>query len=95
MIGRAAKLAALFLCYGVAFVSCEYKIFPIFVTQFETYPNIMKKALAIFFLLALTSLSILAQIPNGYYNNANGKTGDELKIALHNIIKGHPVVSYG
>lgn len=54
----------------------------------------MKKALATLFLLALTSLSILAQIPNGYYNNANGKTGDELKIALHNIIKGHHVVSY-
>ncbi len=54
----------------------------------------MKKALATLFLLALTSLSILAQIPNGYYNNANGKTGDELKIALHNIIKGHHVVGY-
>ena len=54
----------------------------------------MKKALATLFLLALTSLSILAQIPNGYYNNATGKTGDELKIALHNIIKGHHVVSY-
>ena len=55
----------------------------------------MKKALATLFLLALTSLSIWAQIPNGYYNNANGKTGDELKVALHNIIKGHHVVSYG
>ena len=54
----------------------------------------MKKALVTLFLLALTSLSIWAQIPNGYYNNANGKTGDELKIALHNIIKGHHVVSY-
>ena len=54
----------------------------------------MKKALTTLLLLALTSLGILAQIPNGYYNNANGKTGDELKIALHNIIKGHHVVSY-
>ena len=54
----------------------------------------MKKALVTLFLLALTSLSIWAQIPNGYYNNANGKTGDELKIALHNIVKGHHVVSY-
>jgi endonuclease I len=35
-----------------------------------------------------------AQIPNGYYNSANGKTGDELKVALHDIIKGHQVVSY-
>lgn len=37
----------------------------------------------------------IAQIPNGYYNNAQGKTGNDLKIALHNIIKGHTVVSYG
>ena len=39
--------------------------------------------------------SLVAQIPSGYYNNANGKTGDELKTALHDIIKGHHVVSYG
>ena len=39
--------------------------------------------------------SLVAQIPNGYYNNATGKTGEELKTALHNIIKGHHVVSYG
>ena len=35
-----------------------------------------------------------AQIPNGYYNTATGKTGEELKTALHDIIKGHHVVSY-
>ena len=46
-------------------------------------------------LLALMGGSLSAQIPNGYYNNANGKTGDELKTALHDIIKGHHVVSYG
>ena len=45
-------------------------------------------------ILVFTSLGLFAQIPNGYYNNANGKTGDELKIALHNIIKGHTTVSY-
>ena len=45
-------------------------------------------------ILVLMSGSLSAQIPNGYYNNANGKTGDELKEALHNIIKGHHVVSY-
>lgn len=55
---------------------------------------IMKKALLTLSLLVLTSF-IWAQIPNGYYNSANGKTGDELKVALHNIIKGHHVVSYG
>lgn len=35
-----------------------------------------------------------AQIPNGYYNTATGKTGEALKTALHDIIKGHHVVSY-
>ena len=45
-------------------------------------------------LLVLFGITTQAQIPNGYYNNANGKTGDELKIALHNIIKGHHVGSY-
>ena len=54
----------------------------------------MKKAWAILFLLVVTSMSLMAQIPNGYYNNANGKIGDELKVALHDIIKGHHVVSY-
>lgn len=35
-----------------------------------------------------------AQIPAGYYDNAIGDTGITMKIALHNIIKGHTVVSY-
>ena len=55
----------------------------------------MKKAIATLFLLVLSSVSIMAQIPNGYYNNASGKTGDELKIALHEIIKDHTTISYG
>ena len=54
----------------------------------------MKKFLSTLILLVFTSFGLWAQIPNGYYNNANGKTGDELKVALHNIIKGHHVVSY-
>ena len=36
-----------------------------------------------------------AQIPAGYYNSAQGLTGNNLKIALHNIIDNHTVVSYG
>ena len=52
----------------------------------------MKKPFLFFLLIA--TLTGFAQIPNGYYNTANGKTGDELKVALHNIIKGHHVVSY-
>lgn len=36
----------------------------------------------------------IAQIPTGYYNSAQGLTGNNLKIALHNIIDNHSVISY-
>ena len=52
----------------------------------------MKRILVILFIAS--SLLAHAQIPSGYYNNANNKTGDALKEALHDIIKGHHVVSY-
>lgn len=53
----------------------------------------MKKILiSIALLLALSFLSF-AQ-PTGYYNGIEGKTGEELKTALHNIIKGHIEYSY-
>ena len=45
-------------------------------------------------LLMATGSGLGAQIPSGYYNNANGKTGDELKTALHNIITGHSTINY-
>jgi len=45
-------------------------------------------------LLLVTVTRLAAQIPNGYYDPANGKTGVALQAALHNIIKGHTVVSY-
>ncbi|MCF6184655.1 MAG: endonuclease, partial [Bacteroidales bacterium] len=35
-----------------------------------------------------------AQIPAGYYDNAAGKTGEDLKAALNMIIKGHKKFSY-
>lgn len=35
-----------------------------------------------------------AQIPDGYYDDAIGLTGDELKAALHNIIKDHQEFTY-
>ena len=44
------------------------------------------------FLLVGTVLS--AQIPEGYYDNAIGKTGEELKEALHEIIDDHNEYSY-
>ena len=46
------------------------------------------------FLLLLFTARLLGQIPPGYYDPANGKTGVALQTALHNIIKGHTVVSY-
>lgn len=34
------------------------------------------------------------QIPPGYYNSAQGLTGQPLKVALYNIIKNHTQISY-
>ena len=53
----------------------------------------MKRLL--FFLMGLAlAVSVSAQAPANYYNAANGLTGNQLKIALHNIIKGHTSISY-
>ena len=52
----------------------------------------MKKT---FFLLISLSFALLAAAqPANYYNSANGLTGNQLKVALHNIIKGHTSISY-
>ncbi|MBR4218329.1 MAG: endonuclease [Bacteroidales bacterium] len=40
------------------------------------------------------AVSAIAQPPANYYNAANGLTGDQLKVALHNIIKVHTSISY-
>ncbi len=53
----------------------------------------MKKTIALFICLLL-ALFVTAQ-PANYYNSANGLTGNQLKVALHNIIKGHSSISYG
>ena len=53
----------------------------------------MKKSV-LAFLLVLVSAIAQAQAPANYYSTANGLTGDDLKAALHNIIKNHHVVSY-
>ncbi|MEG1556256.1 MAG: hypothetical protein RR356_05975, partial [Bacteroidales bacterium] len=52
----------------------------------------MKKI--IIFLLCLYTLMGYAQIPSGYYQTANGKSGRQLQFALCNIIDSHQVVSY-
>jgi endonuclease I len=51
----------------------------------------MKKIITILF--AIPSF-VFAQIPTGYYNAAQGLSGDALKVALHNIIDNHTVISY-
>ena len=53
----------------------------------------MKKLLLIIFLGFIGTLA-LAQAPAGYYSNASGKTGTELRAALHEIIDDHTTVSY-
>ncbi|MDP8203943.1 MAG: endonuclease [Candidatus Tenebribacter mawsonii] len=51
----------------------------------------MKLTLLLITLLAV--LNITGQ-QTGYYNGTDGKSGDELKTALNDIIKGHTVYSY-
>ncbi|MBD5214657.1 MAG: ribonuclease [Bacteroidales bacterium] len=43
--------------------------------------------------VSLTAISASAEIPSGYYSNANGKKGAELKTALSNLIYNHTEVS--
>ncbi len=47
-----------------------------------------------FLILLFATFSLFAQIPEGYYDAAAGKTGAELKAALHNIIKGNVYYPY-
>lgn len=51
-----------------------------------------KKLVVITFLICLNG--ILQAQPIGYYNGTEDLTGEELKTALHNIIKGHVDFSY-
>lgn len=52
----------------------------------------MKKLFSL--IIALTFALFAAAQPANYYNSANGLTGNQLKVALHNIIKGHSSISY-
>lgn len=54
----------------------------------------MRKTFLLFGFLAAVTLAF-AQAPANYYNSAEGLSGDRLKVALHNIIKGHTTISYG
>ncbi len=55
-----------------------------------------KKYLFQIFLLnfILFAFAMQAQIPDGYYDDAEGLSGDDLKSALHNIIDNHDEYSY-
>jgi endonuclease I len=44
--------------------------------------------------LCLIPVICFSQIPTGYYNSAQGLTGNALKVALHNIIDNHTQISY-
>lgn len=54
----------------------------------------MKRYFVTFIALFLLVFSSIAQIPSGYYDNAEGLSGEQLKTALHNIIKGHTSYPY-
>ncbi len=45
-------------------------------------------------LITLSFFSVNAQIPSGYYDNAEGLSGSRLKTALFNIISTHTALSY-
>ncbi len=46
-------------------------------------------------LMTLVSTVTTAQIPEGYYSALKGKSGEQLKTAIHGIIKNAKVLSYG
>ena len=54
----------------------------------------MKKTYLLFGFLAVVTMAF-AQAPSYYYTSAEGLTGEPLKRALHNIIKGHFTITYG
>ena len=53
----------------------------------------MRRTFLLLGFFAIVTVAV-AQPPANYYNSANGLTGDQLKMALHNIIKGHNSISY-
>jgi len=46
------------------------------------------------FVSIISFSSLFAQVPTGYYDDAQGLTGDDLKNTLHNIIDNHIQFSY-
>ena len=54
----------------------------------------MKKSILLVFVMSCWVLFVAGQIPAGYYDAANGKTGEDLQSALHDIINGHTIITY-
>lgn len=52
------------------------------------------KRILISIAILLAAGQLQAQGPSGYYNPIMGKTGGELRVALHHIIKGHSSIDY-
>ncbi len=49
----------------------------------------MKKRISLFYIFLCATLILKAQIPTGYYDDAENLNGFVLKTSLYNIIKGH------
>lgn len=54
----------------------------------------MMKRLQLLIVFLIAAIALQAQAPAHYYNSASGKTGDELKLALHDIIDNHTTITY-
>lgn len=54
----------------------------------------MQKFILSLFILIISSTVVSAQIPSGYYDDAEGLTGESLKTTLHTIIDNHSIESY-
>ena len=54
----------------------------------------MRRVLLIIITLSISVFSSFGQIPNGYYDNAEGLTGEQLRTALSGIIDNHTSKSY-
>ena len=54
----------------------------------------MKKLVLFLVVLFSFGMHAVAEAPAGYYSSANGKSGNSLRLALHDIIDNHTVVGY-
>jgi uncharacterized repeat protein (TIGR02543 family) len=56
--------------------------------------NTMKKFSFLASFLLMTATIFAGEMPSGYYDSANGKSGDELRSALKSIISDHTQIAY-